>query len=678
MGLWRSITLVILGLILSGGSALALDPALVELEEERFRLLLSRLNLEYPGLEDVQAAAKRDDLYGAMVALLTYYREKPTPAQVLSRPFTGERWVLDQAADAVEDTFTLQGITARQQSLPNGQIDWSHRGPRNDQEWAWLLNRHLHFRFLLVAWERTGDAVYLETINRHLISWIRQNPHPGRRSYSAAWRVLEAGRRLLDSWVDVFYLLRDEPALTDEARLLMLSSIPENANQLRRFHARGGNHLLTENLALTNTALAWPEFADAEEWLYYALGTIQEEMFAQSYPDGAYKELANHYQRVILVTLQRWYELVDAHRPEIITPELRIRMEALWNYFALVMKPDGTGPLNNDSDLENNRAFLEKVVDYFDREDWRFALSNGQKGSWPQETYSWFFPWAGQAIMRNHWGRNGDWAYFEMGPYGTDHQHRDRLHLTLMVGGKPFLVDAGRYTYVPGLAREYFRGPRSHNLILRNGQGTLRPPRIHTAPIEQGWEITPRHAYFTARADFPSQPLAGQGRAFHQRTVYFEPDRFWIVLDEVTGFGPQEWTVQWRFHPDTSIEIRPDGNLLAQNETARLHMVPVTTRPWAVEKFSGIETNRQFAGWYSPQYNVKYPAFDFHFQTRSTGPRQWAWVFFPDPEGTLEQVAVEASPSRPGEPLHLTISRDGQTWNRTISSRQLPSQAQSP
>ena len=639
-------------------------------EEPRLRLLLERLNLDHPGLEEVRAAARAENLYGAMVALLEYYQHKPIPEGVLSIPFTGEQWVLKQARDAVEDTFTLQGVTARQATLPDGSIDWADKGPRNDQEWAWLLNRHLHFRFLLVAWERTGDDKYIATIDRHLASWIRQNPHPGRISFSAAWRVLEAGRRLLDSWVDVFYLLRDEPALTPETRLLMLSSIPENAWQLRHHHARGGNHLLTENLALTNTALAWPEFRDAEEWLYYALETIQEQMFAQSYPDGVYKELSNHYQRVILLTLQRWYEVVALHRPEIISPELRERMEALWNAFAMVMLPDGTGPLNNDSDVENNRAHLARVVDYYDREDWRFVLSNGTRGEWPHETYSIFFPWAGQAIMRSSWSPQAEWAYFEMGPYGTDHQHRDRLHLSLAVGGREFLIDGGRYTYVPGLARNYFLGPLSHNVILRNGEGTIPPPPIHTRPIREGWAITPEMAWFSAGAEFPAEPLYGRGRASHQRTVYYEPGRFWIVLDEVIGIGVQDWEARWRFHPEVTHPEQPENGVWRmQHGEAVLHLIPLAANPWDVSVARGIETSRSFEGWYSTHYNVREPASDFRFRTRSRGPQQWAWVFVSDPEGSAREVTAHWISQRPGAPATLVITRDEERWERTLSAR---------
>ena len=642
----------------------------VEQEEPRMRLLMERLDPHHPGLEAVHQAYREDDLPTALRKLLEYYRDKDPPLGVLSDPIPFDENARREAQQAVLGIFTMQGITGRPPREPGGSWDWSYRGPRRDKEWAWFFNRQFYFRHLLNRYRETGDPTYVHVINEMVIDWVRQNPYPGRYSRSHSWRVLEAGRRLLNSWVDVFYLLREDPSFHPEARLMMLASIPDNADCLRNFHARSGNHLLTEMLALTNTAIAWPEFAQSEDWLRYAIKTLQVEIFAQSYPDGAYKELANHYQRVVLDTLQRWYALVRDHHPEEVSPEIAERMEKLWNYYAMVTRPDGTGPLNNDSDLEENARLVATVTDYFDRPDWEYIVTHGTQGTRPEDPPSRFFPWSGQAIMRSGWDRDAQWAYFEMGPYGTDHQHQDRLHISLMAGGKPFLVDAGRYIYLPGPARSYFTGAASHNLLLHNGEGSLPPPKAHRSPITDGWKITPAFDYFTARAFFPEQAKRGQGRPFHQRTVYYQRDSFWIVLDETMAFGASEWEARWRFHPEVTVEKKNRHRLLAEHSGTYLHLSPLGDIPWQVVEQRGWETPL-FRGWYSERMNQRAPASAFSFSAPFTSPRPMAWVLVPS-SSPEDQIEASWKSGRIGEPATFHIRINDQSWEISLSSTTPP------
>ena len=110
---------------------------------------------------------------------------------------------LNVANDALMDTFTLQGVKARQPRLPSGNFDWSWRGLNNDIEWAWFFNRLTWLPDLWQAYQKTGDEVYLNRMVRTLHDWIDANPAPRMLSFSPAWRPLEAARRLLYAWLPV-------------------------------------------------------------------------------------------------------------------------------------------------------------------------------------------------------------------------------------------------------------------------------------------------------------------------------------------------------------------------------------------------------------------------------------------------------------------------------------------
>ncbi|MDV7395917.1 heparinase II/III family protein, partial [Arthrospira platensis SPKY1] len=93
------------------------------------------------------------------------------------------------AEDALADTFTLQRVRGQQPRQEDGKINWSYRGPRDDKEWAWMLNRHGYFISLVHAWKHTGDTRYLVRLDNDLYDWLQQHTFPGRLTFSPAWRA---------------------------------------------------------------------------------------------------------------------------------------------------------------------------------------------------------------------------------------------------------------------------------------------------------------------------------------------------------------------------------------------------------------------------------------------------------------------------------------------------------
>ncbi|WP_232767513.1 heparinase II/III family protein, partial [Geminisphaera colitermitum] len=353
---------------------------------------------------------------------------------------------------ALLDTYTLQGITATQPRLSNGGYDWDWRGPNKDPEWAWFFNRHAIFQNLLDAYRKTGDTRYRDHLLATLNDWIAAHPPPRAISFSAAWRPLEAARRVMESWIPTWRQLRDDPAaFPPERRARFLQSLHDHGNHLRHHHAFAGNHLITEMLALAELSLTLPDLPDALEWRDYALTRLARAYDEQVYPDGAHKELSTHYQRVVALNYQQLLTLLRTSGQTDLARAWEPRVRRLWEYFAAVMKPDGTNPLNNDSDTEAVATLLRAY----------------SPDTLPP-THSTHLPYAGQTIFRSRLSPLHLWAFFDTGPRGTDHDHADRLHFSLSIDRNDFLVDNGRYTYTPGPFRDYFAGPSAHNVVLLN------------------------------------------------------------------------------------------------------------------------------------------------------------------------------------------------------------------
>lgn len=146
--------------------------------------VVAALNLTYPGLEAVAAAASRGDLGGACDALAAYYAASNTTWWQRVPPVTPGSGMAGGAVDAIvlNDTFYLSGVTTRARVPRNadGGLDWLNKGPRVDVEFMNCLNR----------WGRAArGAGYgsaggrLSVVQRR--SWSQTRPAPSPRRFQA-------------------------------------------------------------------------------------------------------------------------------------------------------------------------------------------------------------------------------------------------------------------------------------------------------------------------------------------------------------------------------------------------------------------------------------------------------------------------------------------------------------
>ena len=570
-------------------------------------------------------------------------RTNPLPAKVLTALPEWNTETQRVADEALADTFEFQGVTAKVPRRANGGLDWNWTGPNNDPEFTWFLNRMTMLPALYVAWKETGAEKYREKLRGLWRDWIQHNPRPEHYSLSGPWRALEAARRVEDAWLPILFdkggwkaveeeMLDKGGGLTTE---VLLESLKQHAECLRDTHAPYGNHLISEMAVLALVAVAFPEFKDAPGWLDYAVTMAQREAVKQFYPDGAHTELTNEYQLVVLQSLQSLAEILTATGHPEALKQLQPVLESGWNYFAYVTGPRGYGPLDNDSDVERNAVFVRAVAPEYRRQDWVYIASQGREGTAPAGWGSQYFPWAGQAVMRDGWKPRDQWAFFDMGPFGSDHQHEDRLQLDVSGEGREFLVDNGRYTYQLGAWRDYFAGPTGHNGMLLDGRGPMRPPNVAETMANVRHEITAETDFFSATAAYAGDWLTGQGPAYHKRAVLYVRGKYWIVVDRVlTAGGPRRLDALWHFHPDCTVKAAGDLIYTEDAKQGNFGMLAVNAPRdgWKVELVRGREGAAP-QGWYSAVFNEKVAATCADFSATVAGPGTYAWVMWTVPAG---------------------------------------------
>jgi hypothetical protein len=211
-----------------------------------------------------------------------------------------------------------------------------------------------------------------------------------------------------------------------------------------------------------------PFVKDAEAWRRASAKRLCEELSVQVYPDGAQDELSPGYHNVALRNMLGIPRLASAYGHEL--PEGYLAgLEKMFAYNLWAMRPDRSLPRWNDSwhvDVPHILAQGAKLFEY--RGDFLWIATEGAQGTRPDHT-SHLFPWAGQVIMRSGWDRQASYLAFEVGPFGTGHQHEDKL--------------SGN-----GIYETQYDSGANLRIVAQTGSGLeCRVVRGQETPVVQGW-----------------------------------------------------------------------------------------------------------------------------------------------------------------------------------------------
>jgi hypothetical protein len=636
----------------------------VGLYPDRVSVLLQSIDFNSKGLESVKAAVEKNRRITACKELLKYYREGRSAPFLRREQPVSSRARHSEADSIVDHVFTFYDLPDKVPQRLNGPIDWSYQGPAKDIEWAWALNRHYHMRVLLDAYFQTGNSIYAETLDLHLQDWVISSlPYPGKKSSTTMWRGLEVSFRV-KIWAAVFFGLINSDFLSPATQLLILSSLPEHTHYLQHFHAREGNWLTMEMSGLAMVATAWKEFEKSSQWIAYAKNRMIEGLHDQIYPDGVQKELTSMYHQVALSNLKQFEEICrQANEP--LPEEYKQRLEDMHNYISYSVSPSGYGLLNNDSDKRYNREEILQAAKVYDRDDWQFIASNGREGIRPAGPPSVLFPWAGQLISRSDYDSGSQFSFFDIGPWGTGHQHSDKLHLSVSAYGRDFLVDGGRFAYRGKLAdkfRKYATGSLSHNVILLDGVGQGPGPLSAKEPLSTvHYRITDEFDYaWNSFHRFPGL----EGAAKHTRALFYLRGKFWIVVDRVETDRRRKVETLWHWHPDATVLLERNGMATTNHEKGNLRILPIGYEDWDVQLVKGREEPVP-QGWYSERYNSAEPNAVSIYSTEINETSYFAWLIYP----TREKVsAVEAKILRDQSDMVTVLVKDdeGKTWEISV------------
>ncbi|SOE20783.1 Heparinase II/III-like protein [Spirosomataceae bacterium TFI 002] len=619
------------------------------------------LDLNKAGLEKVKLQYQSGNLGNACDELLAYYKNNGK-VDYLRKPVPKvTNQIVAEADTTLKNVFFVQNVRGEVKYGKDGHRDWYFKGPNNDREWAWLSNRHTQLLGVYEAYLETGNpeyAIYIDEFLRDFI--IKSMPYPAQKGGESIWRGLEVAARV-KVWTKIFYGLQDCEYFSPATRLLMLTSLPDHAHYNRQFHSQN-NWLTMEITALATFATHFDEFKTADEWLAYSIETMVESMKGQIYPDGVQTELTSHYHNVSLLNFELLKTICDRLNKPL--PDFYNKtIEQCYSYISHAVRPDGFRALNNDGDRGSDKALILKGAEIYNQPTWKYIVTNGQEGVKPSDGPSYFYPWAGHLFSRSDFSEKAHWSIFDVGPWGSGHQHNDKLHLSISAFGKDFLVDAGRFAYTGETAdkfRPYAKGSQGHNLVLIDHKGQAPGPKLATEPLSnQYFKISPEF-------DYASQSMSDfggiKGEVSHTRSLLYVRGEFWVVADRIKTTKPREIETLWHWHPQCSVE-KDGSQVFGKNENGNLTILPVGNTDFDISFIKGQE-KPEIQGWYSESYNIFEPNITSQYATKINGDKNFVWLIFPS-QDRKENVRAELLSSTNNE-VKLKVISDSETWFLTI------------
>lgn len=502
-------------------------------------LILSRLDLDRPGLEKVKACGTNSS--EAITALLDYFRSRESVKHPVDRHKKTEmlglcasREDLQEADNAMKHIF--KGQNAYPPYFCGDDINWGMR-PVPDNEWVWQLNRMGFWQSLALAYWDTGDEKYAKEWCSQLVDWTRKNPRDNDHNY--AWRSIEAGIRGY-TWTGLFQRFIDSPYFTPDVLIAFLNSCYDHASFLMTRYSKGSNWALMEAEGLAFIAYSFPEFKGSQKWKEEAISRLNNEIFNQVYPDGHQKELALGYHVGCIGWFTRTYDLARMNGEPDAFPDSYLKI--IEKMCAVLMKlglPDGSTTQFGDSwsgkpgQIYGN---LKTWAGMFNRQDFLYLATMGKEGMPPDST-AYALRNSGFYSLRSSWDKNAICLVLKCGPDGGGHCQPDNGTFELYAGGRHLMPDAGSYIYSGDPEnRAWFRQTKVHQTVTLDSANTKYNPRLIF--WKPGKEM-----------DILSVENSGYPHLNHRRTLFFVDKKYFLIVDDVYGASTGDVDLHFQLAP---------------------------------------------------------------------------------------------------------------------------------
>lgn len=377
------------------------------------------------------------------------------------------------------------------------RIDFVREDEESDVKVPWEINRLQWLVWLGQAWSLTNDSRYLTEFTDTLKNWWRDNPVGIGVAWTCPMEAAIRGINLIAAF-ELFW-----PALDQKFQAFGQHMLSTHASFLRRHPELSdvnGNHYLADLAGIVQLGQALTTADARPRWLDGAIEQFEREVDLQFHDDGVHHEHATGYHRLVTELVLGTVAYLQASGCAI-SRMLEARAQAMLDFLANIVGPDGAIPLIGDSDSGQVLIFGDEHPNdvnpllalgalLFARSDlWRGDSSVPGGALWhlgPRGIELWknqgrqrlqcqsrLFPVGGYATLR----AAESVVVTRFGSAGlrgrAAHDHDDLTSFTAQLLGIPVIIDTGSSTYTGSRARRRAEiSPAAHNRFIVGGRSS--------------------------------------------------------------------------------------------------------------------------------------------------------------------------------------------------------------
>ncbi|MCK5861642.1 MAG: alginate lyase family protein [Candidatus Hydrogenedentes bacterium] len=612
---------LLVGAIVSIVAPALMNPAAVfattELHSIRPADVLSKLYIDYTGLDAMKEAINHGEHNTALGTLLTHYREKHPLEEM---PNAVSETNLAVANNVVNHIFQWGPY----EKAPYGEDirwDWD---PRGDIEWVAAMYRFHWAESLVQAFSETEDQKYGEAFVELTRDWITKHPLQERDKThyvyeywkGFAWLDIQTGIRAT-RLCQAFPVMVHADAFTPEFLEIFMASLYDHQAKTEMFPmGKVHNKAVFEQRGFVNIAYNFPEFHDSRRWMTLAMERLHEVFMAQVTPDGVQREWSGGYHSGVLrdaVEIMGRMNAFDIPVPA----DYRNRVHAMYDYIFGMATPELAYPMFGDTSrditLPSRRSRyvlyseLVEATELFGDPKYAARATLDQKKLPKQRCYA--FRDAGMYAMRNEWGPDQIYMALHCSPPAiSSHDQPDNGTFELYAFGHWLMADSGYYTYGHDKkARAWHRQTSVHQTLTLDGKNTAvaaKPLLWHTEP-----DLT---VVTVENASYPDLT--------HRRTLWFVDNTFFVLLDEAIGNAKGILDLHFQFAAGEVVIDSDNRQAATKFDDANILVWQNSVAPVALEKEDG---------WFAWSYGKRKARTAIRFRHKNSAPVYFLTVIVP-------------------------------------------------
>jgi len=493
-------------------------------------------------------------------------------------------------------------------------VSWN-ADPFRDSNWRFQLHAWRMLDPLLLAWTETGEQRYVDDAMRIVEDWHRYHVENGRHS-AYGWNGMATGIRAMKIALLLDRSLRGEMDFSEGDKELTIELADAHVRKLVvPALLNQGNHGLFQLHGLIAICTTVPQLVSCRGALQYAEQAMQRLLNLQFSSEGIHLEHSPDYHVFITDTVRLmfrsgWYDSFEQVR------ELLNKAEA---NEAWLFHPDGHVAAVGDSTPGAATASFPRgdgsCVDIASRDTTRCYLLRE-------------FPLSGYAVVRSDWAipkQSASQLFFVAAYHSWLHKHSDDLSFELFEFGERVLTDSGKYGYNDDAWRQFVLSTRAHNALEVNGLDTVRSgENAYGSALKSSKR---RESIFILEGEI-GHVASG---ALQRRRLYYEPRKWLLVVDALSG-GTVSSATQWfHFAPQVLVSRLP-GNAAGTFQAALGGGRTIQVEQLIPGCPGSLTTggSNPIQGWSTQSYGRMVPRFALAFQCEGSA-RWYATLFLLDP-----------------------------------------------